>query len=277
MKRPNSPIGPPSRLSVKQALCRCRITRRSSPCASTLLILSTFPHLLRFYTAKGPTRPAARNEPTQNRWRGRGMATDIWWHGQKQGSARMGEASRVTKLDHGRNPRRSLDEGSDPTHMKGWKGSLGALAVWPQARCHNSTKLPAICSILHMVLWAMFLLTSPAAAVLINFENCLSPNIINSQQLQFVPLFVSATFNSTSDSYGLNVTVYGNVSGGTSGTGGEIADLGGVPPDQKFTTFTTQFNVLDYTPYDPPPERFCNSSALTPCPFAPVSALNETP
>ena len=224
------------------------------------------------------------------------MATDIWWHGQKQGSACMGEASRVTKVDHGRNPSGSLDEGSDPSHLKRWKEMLSALAVWPQARCHNSRRIPAIHTILHMALWAIFLLTSPAAAVFINFENCLSPNIINSnnpQQLQFIPLFVWATFNSTSDSYGLNVTVYGNVTGvetlnttlpppddnswgNPNDTVGKIPDLGGVPPNQKFTTFTTQFNVLDYTPYDPPPERFCNSSALTPCPFAPVFALKDT-
>ena len=213
------------------------------------------------------------------------MATDIWWHGQKQGSARMGEASRVTKLDHGRSPRRRLDEGSNLTLIQGWKESLGRLAVsvWPEAGNHNSRKIPAIHTILHMALWTMFLLTSPAAAVFINFENCLSPNIIksNPQQLQFVPLYVWATLNSTSDSYGLNVTVYGNVAGeqrytNPNDTVTEITDVGGVPPDQKFTTFTTQFNVLDYTPYNPPAERFCNSSALTPCPFVPVNVTNET-
>ena len=211
------------------------------------------------------------------------MATDIWWHGQKQGSARMGEASRVTKLDHGRNSIQSLDEGSTLTHMKGWKESLGWLAVWPEAGCHNSRRIPAIHTILHTALWAMFLLTSPAAAVLINFENCLTPNIIksNPQQLQFVPLYVWAALNSTSDSYGLNVTVYGNVAGeqrytNPNDTVREIADVGGVPPNQKFTTFTTQFNVLDYTPYNPPAERFCNGSALTPCPFVPVNVTNGT-
>ena len=223
------------------------------------------------------------------------MATDIWWHGQKQGFARMGDASRVRRLEHGRNPRQSLDEESDPTLGKGWKGNMSALAVWPQARCHNSTRIPSIHTILHMALWPIFLLTSPAAAVFISFENCLSPNIINSnnpQQLQFVPLYVWATLNSTSDSYGLNVTVYGNVTGvatknttlpppddpswsNPNDTVGKIPDLGGVPPDQKYTTFTTQFNVLDYTPYNPPPERFCNSSALTPCPFAPVFGLED--
>ena len=224
------------------------------------------------------------------------MATGIWWHGQEQGSAQMGEALRVTKLDHGRKLRWGLDEGSTPNHMKTWKGSLSALAVGPpRARCHNSMRIPPIHTILHMALWAILLLTSPAAAVFINFENCLSPGVIDSdpRQLQFVPLYVWATFNSTSDSYGLNVTVYGNVTGvatqdtpipnatdpswnNPNDTVGKIPDLGGVPPDQKFTTFTTQFNVLDYTPYDPPPERFCNSSALTPCPFAPVFALNDT-
>ena len=211
------------------------------------------------------------------------MATDIWWHGQKQGSARMGEASRVTKLDNGHTSRQSLDEGSNLTHVKGWKESLGWLAVWPEAGCHNSRRIPAIHTILHTALWAIFLLTSPAAAVLINFENCLDQSIVksNPQLLQFVPLYVWAALNSTSDSYGLNVTVYGNVAGeqrytNPNDTVREIADVGGVPPNQKFTTFTTQFNVLDYTPYNPPAERFCNSSALTPCPFVPVNVTNGT-
>ena len=297
LKRPNSPIGSPSRLSVKRILFVAAASPADHRLAPQRCL--SFQHSLICYVStprKTSTRPPVCNEPSQSRWRGRGMATDTWWHGQKQGSACMGEALRVTKLDHGRNSRRSLDEGSVPTHMKRWKGSLGALAVWPpQARCHNSTRIPAIHTILHMALWTIFLLTSPAAAVFINFENCLSPNIINSnppQPLQFVPLFVWATLNSTSDSYGLNVTVYGNVTGvatqntqipnstdpswnNPNDTVGKIPDLGGVPPDQKFTTFTTQFNVLDYTPYDPPPERFCNSSALTPCPFAPVFALDD--
>ena len=211
------------------------------------------------------------------------MATDIWWHGQKQGFARMGEASRVTKLDRGRSLRQSLHERFNLTLIKGWKKSLGGLAVWPEAENHNTRRIPAIHTILQMALWTMFLFTSPAAAVFINFENCLSPSIIksNPQQLQFVPLYVWAALNSTSDSYGLNVTVYGNVAGeqrytNPNDTVTNITDVGGMPPNQKFTTFTTQFNVLDYTPYNPPAERFCNSSALTPCPFAPVNVTNET-
>ena len=211
------------------------------------------------------------------------MATEFWWHGQKQGSVRKGEALRVTKLDRGRSSRRSLDERPILTRIKAWKESLAGLAVWPKARNYNSRRISAIHTILHMALWTLFLLTSPAAAVFINFENCLTPNIIksNPQQLQFVPLYVWAALNSTADSYGLNVTVYGNVAGeqrytNSNDTVTEITDVGGVPPNQKFTTFTTQFNVLDYTPYNPPAERLCNSSALTPCPFAPVNVTNET-
>lgn len=58
-------------------------------------------------------------------------------------------------------------------------------------------------------------LATPSAAVFINFDNCLSDSIINSTplQLQFIPLFVDAVFNTSDPSHNLNVTIYGNVSG----------------------------------------------------------------
>ena len=212
------------------------------------------------------------------------------WHAQRRCTARMGEASKVAE----------------------WDGSEGLVVKWVASTevnkngcCQSPTSLlsrrphltqqgsnlrtgPSIFGLFQMLLFAIVLLLQPSAAVFINYHNCLGPGIINSspQTLQFQPLYVWATFNSSAPSHDVNVTAYGNVTGIATNqsypsaddpqwkdpnkTLGKIPDVGGQGAQTKYTTFTTQFNVLDYTPYDPPAVRFCNSSALTQCPLAPV-------
>lgn len=146
--------------------------------------------------------------------------------------------------------------------------------------------------LLQLVLLMVVLLVDHTCAVYVNFQNCLNPSILESsdpQQLQFVPLFVWATFNTSSDSHDLNVTVYGNVTGiatqqpypllndtqwtNPNDTIGKIPDIAGPEEDKKYTTFQTSYHVLDYAPYNPDATRFCNSSSLTPCPIAPAFNL----
>jgi hypothetical protein len=216
------------------------------------------------------------------------MATDTWWHGQKLWFARMGAALWPTRLD--------LDGRLGPVSGKTVYTSDSNRTIWvssDQTRwlqpwtCAGKER-PSTSTLLLPMLLATILLVQPSAAVFINFENCLSPNMIKSDplQLQFVPLYVWAVFNSTIDSHGLNVTVYGNVTGSSvqapipayddpswldpKNDTDKIPDLGGSPGKQLYTTFGTQFNVLDYTPYNPDDVRFCNSSTLTACPIAPV-------
>jgi Transient receptor potential (TRP) ion channel/ML-like domain len=135
------------------------------------------------------------------------------------------------------------------------------------------------------------LLASSAQAAYLNFENCLSSNIINSNPklLQFVPYNVSATFNTSDPNFPLNVTVYGNVSGlatiqpypapndpqwsNPNDTVGKIVDLSA--SNNKYTTLFTKINVLTYTPYQAP-SRFCNSSVHGPCPLGPAFYVNRT-
>ena len=132
----------------------------------------------------------------------------------------------------------------------------------------------------------LFSMLGVAEAAFVNFENCLSPNIIeaNPQPLQWVPLYVSAVFNLSDPSHNLNVTVYGNVTGKTtvqqlpppnstdwrnsSDTLGKIPDLD--PTNNKYSTLRAAINVLSYTPYRAAPSRFCNSTLNTDCPIAPV-------
>ncbi|KAF6226355.1 hypothetical protein HO133_009221 [Letharia lupina] len=163
---------------------------------------------------------------------------------------------------------------------------------WKTRSCQDT---PSTFNILRTVLLALFLPIRLSTAAFINFGNCLSPDTINSnnpETLQFVPLFVWATFNTSAESYNLNVTAYGNVAGiatqqpypsqtdpqwtNPNDTVGKIPDVYGSGPDALYTTFTTEFNVLDYTPYAPDAARFCNTSSVTACPVAPVFNFNGT-
>ncbi|KAI9815599.1 MAG: hypothetical protein M1832_005460 [Thelocarpon impressellum] len=126
----------------------------------------------------------------------------------------------------------------------------------------------------------------PAGAAFVSFENCLDPNIVNSRpvQLQFVPLFVHASYDTANRSHNLNVTVYGNVSGSATITAppppsdpqwanrnatlGKIVDLSEL--NNKYSTLFAKFNVLSYTPYDMPPARFCGSLVRGECPLGPA-------
>ncbi|KAJ5698096.1 hypothetical protein N7462_000101 [Penicillium macrosclerotiorum] len=130
---------------------------------------------------------------------------------------------------------------------------------------------------------------SPAAAALLNFDNCLSKTILESDplQLQFIPLDVGVTFNLSDPLHPLNVTVYGNVSGTADGstapawnssswtnsndTVGKIVDLSS--SNNKWTTLLTSFNVLSFTPWHNA-SRFCESLTHGDCPLGPVFNYN---
>jgi len=216
------------------------------------------------------------------------MATETWWHGQTNRAARMGEALLATRwYETGCMMAKSVGR-SRSTGRKNMRWPTTLRSGWPRLGS-SSSKKPSASGLLQMLFFVVLLLVRPSTAAFVTFSNCLSPDIINSdspKQLQFVPLYVWATFNSSAASHDINVTAYGNVAGiatqqpyppqddpqwrSPNDTVGKIPDVAGPASDQKFTTFTTQFNVLDYTPYDPPAVRFCNSSSLTKCPLAPV-------
>lgn len=132
----------------------------------------------------------------------------------------------------------------------------------------------------------------PASAVFIDFENCLSEEYRDSDptELQFVPLYMDAVFNTTAPSHNLQVIVWGNVTGSgpqyvnptlpawnssywTSNSteyGGKIINI--PEPnlaDPKYTTLSNKVNVLTYEPYDHS-EEFCASLVNGTCPLAPV-------
>lgn len=133
---------------------------------------------------------------------------------------------------------------------------------------------------------------SSASAAFVPFQNCLDKSIVTSDplELQFVPLLVSATLDTSNpDVRKLGITVYGNVSGTTNGAGdyppaddpgwlddkvtlGKISDVGA-----GGTTYTTMFSTLSaltFTPYVAPPARFCHSVTQGDCPLGPVFDAN---
>ncbi|ETN43141.1 uncharacterized protein HMPREF1541_02299 [Cyphellophora europaea CBS 101466] len=141
----------------------------------------------------------------------------------------------------------------------------------------------------HAVLGLLLLVATciPVAdAAFVEFTNCLSGNIVDSdpQLLQFVPLNVSAVFDLARENQPLNITVYGNVTGkatdepypppsdpswnDTSNQFGKIPDF--ISGNPAYTTLVGELNVLSYTPYTVPAERFCNSTVQGNCPLGPA-------
>jgi hypothetical protein len=172
-------------------------------------------------------------------------------------------------------------EGEDPAYVE-------STCVRPRRLRSASPQPPGIITRLLLVLLSM--VTIPVAnAAFITFDNCLNPNILNSapKQLQFVPLFVNAVFNTTDKRRNLNITVYGNVTG--------QAQLGAYPARDdpvwrndsngmysiidhtiNFTTLFTNIDVLSYEAYNAQPARFCNTTLGGGCPWIPLWDANAS-
>lgn len=138
----------------------------------------------------------------------------------------------------------------------------------------------------------------PASAVLLEFDNCLSESYKNGnpKQLQFVPYWLDAVFNTTDPSHNLQVTVWGDVTGfigqnqsapplnsnplsywspvnDSTVYGGKIINIpnaGSTDPNLvKYTTLSNKVNVLTYEPYDHS-EQFCANLVNFSCPLGPA-------
>lgn len=141
------------------------------------------------------------------------------------------------------------------------------------------------------------LLSQPAAAVLLHkFDNCLpeSTKSSNPLELQWIPLYVGATFDTKNKSHNLRVTVWGNVTGAYNPTAvpplppwdsddwsnpnvtdGKIVD-NPFPDEANFlTTLHSKIDVVTYEPYAADFD-FCKD-ALTnaSCPLGPYFNRTE--
>jgi hypothetical protein len=146
---------------------------------------------------------------------------------------------------------------------------------------------PAAVQLLYVI--AIFLLVTPTRAVLVPFQNCLPESYreTNPKALQFVPLFVDASFDTESDDHNLKVTVFGNVTGSyrnvslpppdspdwedPTKTDGKIENL----PDlgNKYTTLFNKISVLTYEPWSKN-VAFCEQVEGGECPLGPSFNAN---
>lgn len=136
-----------------------------------------------------------------------------------------------------------------------------------------------------------------ASAIGVPFDNCLPDNYIYTHQpadqvqLQWIPVFVDAEFDTQNPTHNLRVTVWGNVTGRVgsdplpsydsknwsdpnSVLNGKIQNVPepNAPADQrKVTTLHTKVDVLTYEPYVSN-VNFCESISDGTCPLGPVFA-----
>ena len=223
------------------------------------------------------------------------MATETWWRGQEHYPARMGEAAWLAWLHYTQSSMGTADGRGQSKESQELQRPCAGIPRRSPRRIRSCRDTPSIFIILRTVLLVIILPIRLSTAAFISFDNCLGPDVINSnhpQLLQFVPLFVWATFNTSAKSYNLNVTAYGNVAGlafqqqypnltdpqwtNPNETVGKIPDVYGSGSSATYTTFTTSFNVLDYKPYASEAARFCNTSSVTACPLAPVFNFTGT-
>ncbi|PSK60333.1 hypothetical protein B9Z65_483 [Elsinoe australis] len=159
--------------------------------------------------------------------------------------------------------------------------------LWPAAvrtrRSSRDTRWRT--SALLVVATLLQLLVSGATAAFVAFENCLDSGIVNSnpKQLQFVPFYFNARFNTSDPNKRLNITIYGNVTGqsveGTypppddpawsnpNETFGKIVDVS--PTNNRYSTLFERYQFLNYDAYDAPPSQFCPSVVNGSCPLGP--------
>lgn len=186
------------------------------------------------------------------------------------------------------NPRLGTSLESTPTHFD--KGiTTTARDSKRQSRTSTNRRLRSLV--------CLSLLSQPAAAVLLHkFDNCLQESTKDSNplELQWVPLYVGATFDTKNKSHNLRVTVWGNVTGSynpTAGpelppwdsddwsnpnvTDGKIVDNPFPTTANFLTTLHSKIDVVTYEPYAADFD-FCKD-ALTnaSCPLGPYFNRTE--
>lgn len=140
------------------------------------------------------------------------------------------------------------------------------------------------------VFLSLFCLQPVLAVLLHNFENCLptSTKLGQPPSLQWIPLYVGATFDNKNPTHNLRVTVWGNVTGAynpttvtlpawdsdewsdANFTDGKILDDPFPTSANLLTTLHSKVDVLTYEPYSSNFD-FCNGSLTNAsCPLGPV-------
>ncbi|KAF7906056.1 hypothetical protein EAF00_000335 [Botryotinia globosa] len=163
-----------------------------------------------------------------------------------------------------------------------------AYRPWSRAPTKTSSGVWIILVTLISAFWI-----TPTSAVFIEFQNCLEESYQGNTpyQLQFVPYFLWAVFNTTESTHNLAVQVWGDVKGSGPGASttdklpgsndtaywqsnstdtynGKIADEPD-PTSLKLTTLFNKVTVLTYQPYSAAVD-FCNQLVNGTCPLGPT-------
>lgn len=145
---------------------------------------------------------------------------------------------------------------------------------------------------LHILLSVLF---RPSLAASVPFENCLAESYVNNKPvpLQWVPIYVDASFDTSTPKHTLRVTMWGNVTGSSTNVtlppsnstdwkdptklDGKI--LNEPEPGVEHPKLTTLHSKVEFLTYEPFSDNtnFCNTSlANGTCPLAPVFETNSS-
>ena len=166
--------------------------------------------------------------------------------------------------------------------------------IQPPPRPRRKPRVGPLNPVFSTLLILLAIATLPVAnAVFINFENCLARNYRNAAdpvRLQWIPLYVWATFDTDNPKHHLNVTVYGNVTGQAENgtypppesndwrdpkkTLGKITDVS--PSNNVRSTLFADFTALTYSSWSSGSVPFCEYTLNATCPIGPAWPKNET-
>ncbi|KAI1382335.1 hypothetical protein F4677DRAFT_23420 [Hypoxylon crocopeplum] len=208
--------------------------------------------------------------------------------------------SSYTDVEHSGNQDAYTVDDTSPSKMTGTNGSkqdrrLSSLSSTFSPNRRRTVNFPSFSGIVLGSLVACSWIRT-ASAVFVSFENCLPDNYIYTKQpaeevqLQWIPLFVDAEFDTENPSHNLRVTVWGNVTGRAGNTtplppanstewddpdqalDWKIRNIPepNAPADQrKVTTLHSKVDVSTYEPFVAN-LNFCENILNASCPLGPV-------
>ncbi|OAA53772.1 integral membrane protein [Niveomyces insectorum RCEF 264] len=161
-------------------------------------------------------------------------------------------------------------------------------------RRHTATSM--LLTLVVVLLFASLGVVQPADAAFVSFQNCLADNYLDNDPvlLQWVPLYVDASFDAKNASHNLVVTLYGNVTGSltssdlppwnsplwldNSSTDGKILrEPDPTSASPKLTTLHSKIDVLTYEPWNDDTDLCEQSLTNASCPLGPVFNTSVVP
>ncbi|KAL7922708.1 hypothetical protein ACQKWADRAFT_312928 [Trichoderma austrokoningii] len=208
-----------------------------------------------------------------------------------EGQPRPASSSPKAVMDYS-HPAPELDSSRAYASMEGCSSSSDSVhegcVIRARTRWRHPNRILALTARSSLLALALLVLAvaTPAAAVMLEFDNCLPDSYVLNKPplLQWVPLYLDAVFDTKSPNNNLQVIAWGNVTGSqnigplplpgdpywkdANETNGKIDET--PYEDTLATTLVKRVNVLTYEPYNDR-SNFCADSLVNgTCPLAPV-------